>query len=105
MMMISRKFVRFVVPALFTAAICSLGASDVYATVSCAYFNHGKTARCFTFDDDDPKDSGQLWLCSKHKDGTWSCTMAKTEGNLPPNLKDGISNAQAAAAKQQTSKQ
>jgi hypothetical protein len=31
--------------------------------------------------------------------------MTKTEGNLPPNLKDGISNAQAAAAKQQTSKQ
>ena len=103
-MIITKQFVRFVVPALLTAALCALGASPVYAAQHCSTTNNKKTTFCFTWDDNDPKDNGNLIICDKHKNGTWSCTMEKTENNLPRNLKDAISKAQDAAKQQQISK-
>jgi hypothetical protein len=92
---------QFVVPALLTAALFALGASPVYAGLHCSTTNDKKTSFCFSWDDNDPKDNGSLITCNKHKNGTWSCTVAKTENNLPRNLKDAISKAQDAGAKQQ----
>ena len=91
--MTSRKFVRFVVPALFTTAICGLGASTAYAGTHCSATKDKKTSFCFNWDDNDDKDKGSLYVCNKHANGTWSCTMAKTETNPPPSIKDALSNA------------
>ena len=98
-MIFTKQFVRFVVPALLTAALCALGASPVYAADHCSTTHDKKTMFCFSWDDNNPNDKGTLTTCNKHKNGTWSCKVAKTENNLPRNLKDAINKAQHAAAK------